>query len=1246
MTFEWAGSPLELSSVESCWTEVVMSRSSKQRIHAAVLALALCAAGRAVALEPVLVKNLDLSGSSSSPCAFGSLSASVQLFAATNGLGRELWRTDGTYLGTSLVKDIRNPGSSNPFGFVPFSSPSLGDIVLFTANDGSGQELWRSDGTLAGTQRVADINPGSGGSNPSYLNVVPAVGKVYFKAFDGVTTDIWETDGATATKYVDFLAVDWVVARGLELYFGGEDPDTPVGNELWRMPVVGGSPTLVADIEPGVDGSYPSQITNVGGTLYINAYTSATGREPYVSDGATVTPLGDLTTTGDGSTHPAYFTALGSWVYFTGTPGLMRTDGTAANTSVVLAGGEGPLVVAGSKLYFAAFTGGAGLEPYVTDGSAVGIVEDVRPGSASSLIPPWQAAAIGGVLVFRADDGTHGVEAWQSVDGTAGGTDVIDLEPGAAGSDAACFADVGPYGLMGASYSPLGNELFALVATAHDFGDAPDSYGTRLADDGARHTIVDGFYLGGSVDGELERAYDQEAQSDDWEWTDDEDGVTFPLHWLSFGLLGLGETVTIGVTASQAGMLDAWIDYNGDGDFGDAGEKVTFTDGGGAALAAGANAKTFVVPGSAVAGVTFARFRFTSAGIASPIGLASDGEVEDYWVRLAELDFGDAVDASYATLRASDGARHAIVDLQLGTSVDADADGQPSSDASGDDTDGNDDEDGVVVPVLPPGGTVMVQVEVGTLGDAPEGGGGPGSLNAWIDYDQDGDWDDAGEQAFQDVAMSTGTNLLQLDVPVGATLGATVARFRLSTATGLAPTGLAPDGEVEDHAVLIAVQQADLTISKTDGQSTAVPGEQVVYTIVAANPSGPSDAPDSVVSDAFPAELVDCDVQCTPSGGATCGGMPLRGTSLDETLDLPVGGAATFVVTCTIDPGASGSLFNTATVTPPAGLTDPTPANNSATDADTLVPTGDLAISKTDDLPFVVPPATLTYTILVDNPGPSDVLGVDVDDTFPTEVANVAWTCVGSGGGSCAVSGSGDIAEAVDLPAGGAVTFTAAADAVATPPDIISNTATLTPPIGFTDPNPVNDAATAVTQVVDGPDIFADGFESGDTSAWDAAIGGPTGVLALDGASDAVDLTVRVDAEALERTGRRRAKVLSGQGADGGVLFRLDLETRDGRFRFVARLADASDGWAVQRSPWLDRVPPTIELGWRRSLHGAADGALSLTDGDAPLCRVDGVATPPASLRRIQGHLARGRALVRRILHPGWRPSGGEAGSP
>jgi hypothetical protein len=164
-------------------------------------------------------------------------------------------------------------------------------------------------------------------------------------------------------------------------------------------------------------------------------------------------------------------------------------------------------------------------------------------------------------------------------------------------------------------------------------------------------------------------------------------------------------------------------------------------------------------------------------------------------------DFGDAEYLAswggYPTLLAQNGARHLIGGPWLGDATDApdsEADGQPETTARGDDNlDGNDDENGAIIPVLIPGHASDIRLEVS---------GGGGVVEAWIDFDDDHQWQHPGEQVFAGY-LPNGVHTIQVLTSSAATVGQTAARFRISTTGGLTPTGEADDGEVEDHLVEI-----------------------------------------------------------------------------------------------------------------------------------------------------------------------------------------------------------------------------------------------------------------------------------------------------------------------------------------------------------------------------------------------------------------------------------------------------------
>ncbi|GEM_PF-888596 len=190
-------------------------------------------------------------------------------------------------------------------------------------------------------------------------------------------------------------------------------------------------------------------------------------------------------------------------------------------------------------------------------------------------------------------------------------------------------------------------------------------------------------------------------------------------------------------------------------------------------------------------------------------------------------DYGDAP-APYATLLASNGARHITGSLYLGSSIDAESDGQPQTDALGDDNTGIDDEDGVVfTSPLRVGQTAGIQVTASASG----------MLDAWIDFNGDGDWIDSGEQVFNSQSVVAGSNALSISVPATAqATSKTFARFRLSAAGGLTPTGLTVNGEVEDYAVVIGLTAPVLAAEPayTPGTSntlswSSVPGASAYY---------------------------------------------------------------------------------------------------------------------------------------------------------------------------------------------------------------------------------------------------------------------------------------------------------------------------------------------------------------------------------------------------------------------------------
>jgi ELWxxDGT repeat protein len=345
------------------------------------------------------------------------------LFRAPNGLvyfnactpehGCELWRSDGTEAGTQLVKDIR-PGAagSAPFGF---GADANGTLVYFSAEDGShGRELWRSDGTASGTQLVFDLVPGLDGSFPRSIH--PAGGNTV--VFSAVTNAL--------------------------------------GRELYRSS--GTSIDLVVDLLPGVQsgvannsGGVPDLVAVSGNRVIFAGATAATGIEPFISDGSAAGTqlIRDIAV--GGSSSPFDFVAMGSGMAFiarTSADGdeLYLSDLTSVGTQRIsqIAAGSGHgaraiLGVDGSTIFLAGSTGSNGVEPYAWNGSAIVQLADIAAGSASSLSPNTarrNSAVSAGLLYFPANAGaSSGEELWRSNGSAAGTAPVVDLVPGSGSSE-------------------------------------------------------------------------------------------------------------------------------------------------------------------------------------------------------------------------------------------------------------------------------------------------------------------------------------------------------------------------------------------------------------------------------------------------------------------------------------------------------------------------------------------------------------------------------------------------------------------------------------------------------------------------------------------------------------------------------------------------------------------------------------------------------------------------------------------
>lgn len=386
-----------------------------------------------------------------------SLNGYIYFTAETPAEGRELWRTNGTPAGTTFVKDIvpGAAGSNYKDGYHLFSSGTY--LLLMARTPSSGVELWRSDGTEAGTVFLKDIN--ANGSDSSGANLFYLLNNlVLFVANDGIHGyEIWKTDGSgvgttllkdinpgagTSTSYELFPGISAPIFLGFHdfngfTYFQASDGTSK--GELWRTDGTNANTTLVKDIISGVSPSFVFVINavNLPGKFIFPVSNGVNRSELWESDG---TPGGTVLfksfSPSNAGTTPIIFVPFianvstgvitqqlfkGNKFFFaagTATEGteLWISDGTLVNTSIVkdinagepdgIDGANLTYLYTSTHLYFAGNTVPGGNELWRTDGTSVGtaMVADIITGSGSSD-PLLAFSLINGKIVFEATNG-------------------------------------------------------------------------------------------------------------------------------------------------------------------------------------------------------------------------------------------------------------------------------------------------------------------------------------------------------------------------------------------------------------------------------------------------------------------------------------------------------------------------------------------------------------------------------------------------------------------------------------------------------------------------------------------------------------------------------------------------------------------------------------------------------------------------------------------------------------------------
>mgnify|MGYP000465426373 CR=1 FL=1 len=349
--------------------------------------------------------------------------------------GKELWVSDGTNSGTTLIKDIRTgTRGSSPFAFF-----ALNNTLYFSANDGTGADLWTSDGTDSGTTKV-DLFPGVGEAvqrpveldGVIYLTGITAPGSINdLIIFDGTSGIKAPDSNSDATANVNILSTMATLNDKLLLYMSYSPDNATLGNELYEYNPATAIYTLIKDINVGTGSSSISALTTLSNKVYFEAndnlwetdgtesgtklVTVANSIEKPTSlfawnnslyfegdDGTgdqlwvfnpianTVTKLSAIS--GTNTNHdPSNFTVFDSYLYYRGedandTKGhLFRTDGTLVEQVDNEIIDVDAIVVFDNKLFFEGDNGTDGNELFVLDPTTLSI-EDVVSTFEDSLI--------------------------------------------------------------------------------------------------------------------------------------------------------------------------------------------------------------------------------------------------------------------------------------------------------------------------------------------------------------------------------------------------------------------------------------------------------------------------------------------------------------------------------------------------------------------------------------------------------------------------------------------------------------------------------------------------------------------------------------------------------------------------------------------------------------------------------------------------------------------------------------------
>ncbi len=299
---------------------------------------------------------------------------------------------------------------------------------------------------------------------------------------------------------------------------------------------------------------------------------------------------------------------------------------------------------------------------------------------------------------------------------------------------------------------------------------------------------------------------------------------------------------------------------------------------------------------------------------------------------------------------------------------------------------------------------------------------------------------------------------------------------------------------VSATSLLAVTQEADLALTKSSSPVPALPGRPLTYTLVITN-NGPGTVTAITLTDEVPADLLNPDYEpATGSFNSASGAWTGLNLGEDETISLTIAG--------TLDPAFTGTLENTAVITP-VGAIDPVLGNNSAENSNTAAPEADLVVSGTYTPAAVIAGTTVTYTLTVTNNGPSDATTITLTDDLPTGFTFASATPAVCSGTTLVTCNLGSLA------AGSPTTLVLVASvASSVPAGSPANEVNVSSAV--TDPSPGNNDVTIDTTVQTRADLVVSG-----TYTPAAVIAGTTVTYTLtvtnNGPSDATTVTLTDD---------------------------------------------------------------------------------------------------------------------------------------